>query len=225
MVQLHAALQPAPRDHRGHGDQQLVLLARRQVHALSPQHSQTRGSGRPSRSTCQCRHDRARAALHRRRPAMRATSMPSQALAPASAASASAVAHRSQPRLGIRRDMHQRRDRARAAARSPARCSSAPTSPSSRIASCSSSRPPRRTSDQIAQPRRLARVSPIAARPNTRLSTPRNQASRARSTSSRRSQRAAVEQDRLLRQPFRRRAGCHRDARAHARRRAARQAR
>ena len=35
MIELHAALEPAPRHHRRHGDQQLVLLARGQMHGFS----------------------------------------------------------------------------------------------------------------------------------------------------------------------------------------------
>ncbi len=35
IVQLDAALEPASRDHGGHGDEQLVLFARRQIHFLS----------------------------------------------------------------------------------------------------------------------------------------------------------------------------------------------
>ena len=44
MVELDAALQPAARHHRGHGDQQLVLFARREIHG-SLQFSHSRGSG------------------------------------------------------------------------------------------------------------------------------------------------------------------------------------
>src|SRR6478752_258459 len=35
IVELDAALQPSPRHHGSHGDEQLVLFARRQVHAFS----------------------------------------------------------------------------------------------------------------------------------------------------------------------------------------------
>ncbi len=35
VVQLDAALEPAPRHDGGHGDEQLVLLARRQIHAVT----------------------------------------------------------------------------------------------------------------------------------------------------------------------------------------------
>ena len=96
------------------------------------------------------------------------------------------------------------------------------TSPSRRIASCSTSLPPRRT---LIASRSRARptISPIAARPNTSVSTPRNEALSASSTCNPPIERTAIEQDRLLRQPLCRGTVSHRNPRADARRCTARQ--
>ena len=58
-------------------------------------------------------------------------------------------------------------------------------------------------------------VSPIAVRPNTSVSIPRKPASSASSTVQAPFQRAAVEQDGLLRQPLRGAPGCDRNARSY----------
>ena len=47
VIELDAALEPAARHHRGHGDQQLVFFARASD-SLCPHCSQSRGNGTPS---------------------------------------------------------------------------------------------------------------------------------------------------------------------------------
>src|SRR5262249_60244687 len=52
MIELDAALEPPARHHRRHGDEQLVLLARGQIHVfpcspIPPQSSQRRGDAVP----------------------------------------------------------------------------------------------------------------------------------------------------------------------------------
>ncbi len=60
MVQLHPAFQPPARHHRGHADQQLVLLSRRQVHPIVPlSTARPAAAARSSRSTAQRRNHRA----------------------------------------------------------------------------------------------------------------------------------------------------------------------
>ncbi len=67
MVQLHAALQPPARDHRGHADQQLVLLPRRQVHAGSLSAQPYARQRRVRRAAPSARRSQPRAARHRQR--------------------------------------------------------------------------------------------------------------------------------------------------------------
>ena len=110
MVELDAALQPAARHHRGHGDQQLVFFARREIHRgpQSDQFNQSRGSAaRRARRAPRIRSWRSAA------PSVRAearTAIPFQAETPTSPANvSSSVAHRrARSRLVARRDQHRR---------------------------------------------------------------------------------------------------------------------
>ena len=94
---------------RGHGDEELVLFARRQIH-VPPQQCQTRGMAAPrSVSTSD---EIVPQAPGRSAATSRATSTPFQALAPASpAASGKRRAGPVEPRRGIRRDEDERCER------------------------------------------------------------------------------------------------------------------
>src|SRR5262245_57058472 len=112
MIELDAALEAPPVHHRGHGDEQLVLLARGQMHGrpailASPQLSQSRGNGAPrsavSTATRSCRsaapsaaHNRATAnpfqAETPTSPRKRSASTPTLAAVSSSAGTASTVA-------------------------------------------------------------------------------------------------------------------------------------
>ena len=160
MVELDAALEPPARHHRGHGDQQLVLLARRQVHAASLSISQQprqrrRRAAPPARATRSRRSARAVAGDR-----IAPTSMPFQAAdADLAGIPADARAHRVEPSPRRRARRSTRRDRRARRRRPPAPASCSAIAPSSRSASAKTSRPPRRTrqrSRKRAVPHRLA---------------------------------------------------------------------
>ncbi len=133
MVQLHAAGQPAAGHLRGHGDQQLVLLARGQVHRSAAPDTRQRAAVPQAGQSC---HDcgpgtgpicAPRCGPPAARPRGRARRQRGQR-----------GAQRLQRPGGVRCGVHQGGDRPPAGA-TAARSSTACTAPSSRIASCHSS--------------------------------------------------------------------------------------
>ncbi len=111
--------------------------------------------------------------------------MPSQALAPRLRRDMGPCRpQRVQRRLGVRRHVHERRDRAAAAA-TAGRCNIAATAPSRRIASCSNSLPPRRTRMHVPQRARARAARP--SRRGRRPGIPRRGTSASAATSTRQS--------------------------------------
>src|SRR5829696_8971445 len=186
VVELDAALEPPARHHGGHGDQQLVLLPRGEIHGL-PQVCQERGIGVPRKSSRKrARSARSACGSGERN---RATSMPFQTPTPHSQRASSRAARAASRRASA----SPARCRTVASARPPAptavRASVSRSGPSSLTSSAKTSRPARRIR-QRSRKLPLSATSPIATRPNTTLSTSVRAAEAASSTSSRRRRRA-----------------------------------
>ncbi len=165
------------------------------------QQLQTRGSGRQSRNASNPATIAARAQAPSCATTRATSSPPDAERAAATGQARRAALQPTRPRPARRGPGWRppaRRRHGRPVQRRPA--------PAMRMASCHS-RCPSRCTRIVSRSMSGCTVSPITARPKTRVSTPRNQHRAASSTSRRRSSGAAIEQDRLLRQPFQRGAG------------------
>src|SRR5580693_6878143 len=185
MIELDAAFEPPPRHHRRHGDQQLVFLARGELHG-SLQFSHSRGNGAASSAVSTATRSRRSAA-----PSLatsRATTSPFQADMPTSLVKRSCIARTAtaSPSLPGYLITLATATPPLAMARCARRCA---MSPSRRSVSAKTSAPPT-CSRQRSKKRPWTTVSPMAERPNTAASANSRLASRASSTSMLRRSRA-----------------------------------
>ena len=221
IIQLHAAFEPLSRHHRGHGDQQLVFFARRQVHgsaSVKRLSCQTRGAARPRSRESSDRIVARRSSGEGE--ARRATRKPSKR-ADAGVACGARRAPRgtlSRRASGLGRD-EQQASRARARRRrSPGGRACAAGAPSSRDVFGEDQLSAAANAPAVAKGAGAAWSRPWRGGRRRRFRRSCRRASAAMSTSSVRMKFASIEQDRFLRQPVETGAGFERERDLHARR-------
>src|ERR1043166_9143902 len=163
MVELDAAFEPAPRHHGGHGDQQLVLFARGEIHARLVQWTQQCGSLPPrnvATSAMRSCRKAAPSAAH-----SRATAIPFQAEVPTSPRNREASA-RSGSIVSAPPGTISTVAMPAPPLATPASWSFSAMGPSSRTLSAKTSTPPRRIRHRSNRNPCLT-ASPMPVRPNT----------------------------------------------------------